>query len=315
MRRRTRQRAVESTKGGGGTKFNNLPEGIDFYRPSAGISRLDIIPYVVSVDNHPEGIDKGDIWQVRTILVHYGVGPEEKTYLCRKTIGKRCPICEYAAKLRKTGEADEETLKSLKPSKRDLYNVIDTEDRDKGIQLWEHSYFLFGARLEEELNESDEEYDGYALPDEGYTLKVRFKEKQLGKSKFYETTRIDFIDRKKQYDDDIVEQATDLDAILNVLSYEELEQIFLGVDDDDDLPTASNTSSSSTTKSEDKPASDSKDKKSKNKATSDSEDVGSEDSDNKCPAGGVFGESTDSLDDCDSCSIWEECIDLKENNE
>ena len=243
MKNRAKARAQErKSSAGGGTKFKNMPQGTTFFNAKKGAMRFDVIPYVISVDNHPSGVDKGDLWYQRTIDVHYGVGPEEKTYLCRKTINKRCPICEYAVKLRKSGEADDETLGNLRARERELYNVIDLDNIDEGIQLFEMSYYLFGKLLEEELTEGDDEYDGFAMPDEGSTLKVRFEEKSMGKTTFCNASRIDFVKRKKQYKDDIVDKAIDLDSILNVLSYDALEAVFMGLDED----TVQDTSSDDT---------------------------------------------------------------------
>ena len=234
MRERAKQRAEERQQSsGGGMKFI-FPEGheVKFFQPKKGTSTLDIIPYEVTVDNHPEGLEAGDLWYRRTIWVHFGIGAEDKSYLCLKTIGKRCPICDARAQMLKDGDADEELIKSLKPKERELYNVIDLDDEKAGVQLWDMSYHLFGKILEDEIREGDEDLAGFADLQDGKTIKVRFGEKKIGKNAFLEATRIDFVDRD-DYDEDILEDVLDLDAILNILPYEKLEAVFLEVEEAD----------------------------------------------------------------------------------
>lgn len=307
MKERAKNRAQERKFGGGGFgfKFANIPNGTSFFKPKKGTHNIDVIPYRITVDDHPIGAAKGEEWYQRTIYVHYNVGPEEKTYLCRKTVGQRCPICEHAAKLRKKNrEEDEEIINALKPKERELYNVIDTDNPDEGIQLFEMSYFLFGKLLETEMNDGDDSYVGFADPTDGYTLKVRFTEKTMGQGNpFLETSRIDFVERKKPYKVDIIDKAVDLDRILNVLSYEELEAIFTGAESPRSFSNKQEEEEENegAKKEQEKPAD--KPKSSKNESSDDME----------CPIEkGAFGVKTDDLDGCESCDLWEKCIEKKE---
>lgn len=228
MRDKARQKATTRNTGGSGFKLS-LESEVEFFIPKKGTFDLDIIPYEVTVDNHPQGIEAGDLWYERTIFVHYGIGAEEKAVLCRKTIGERCPICEHRAELLKDADVDENITNALKPKERQLFNVIDLNDEDKGVQLWEMSYFLFGATLEEELREGDEDWGGFADLEGGYTLKTRFSKKKLGRNEFLEVSRIDF-DERDDYEEDILDDVQDLDSILNVLSYKELQALYLELD-------------------------------------------------------------------------------------
>ena len=234
MREAAKKRASErQNTGGGGTKFN-FPDGVKvtFFKPEKGTMKLDILPYEVTAENHPV-VAAGDRWYQRTIFTHNGIGAEEKSYLCLKTIGKKCPICEVRAKMVKSPDGDEDIIKSLTPKEREVFNVIDLNDEKAGVQLWEYSYHLFGKLLETELREGDDDLAGFADLVDGKTLKVRFKEKQMGKNKFLEADRIDFLDRD-DYDEDILEDVLDLDAILNVFPYEKLDAIFTEMEDDEE---------------------------------------------------------------------------------
>jgi hypothetical protein len=35
---------------------------------------------------------------------------------------------------------------------------------------------------------------------------------------------------------------------------------------------------------------------------------------NRCPFGHRFGVDTDAYDECDECDVWDDCIEVKENN-
>ena len=151
---RARKKA-ERRKSGDWGRAVDIPEGTDKLKLGKVVS-FDIIPYRVSIKNHPEGVEKGDTWFQRTFFIHKDVGPNNKTYLCPKTVGKPCPICEEHAKLRKDPDADDETLKKLRQKERELFNVIDTSDRKKGVQILDISVHLFGKLLEEELNADED---------------------------------------------------------------------------------------------------------------------------------------------------------------
>ena len=340
MRDRIRKRAEEREKqGGGGTKYN-LPSDVNFFQIKRRFA-MDIIPYVVSVDDHPEGVSKGDYWYQRTVWVHYSVGAEEKSYICLKTAKKRCPICEHRAELMKQDKPDEELLKALKPREREIFNVYDQEDPDKGVQLWDVSYHLFGKHLEEEIREGKPEYAGFSEPEGGFTLKVRATEENMGGNKFMEASRIDFEEREP-LDEKILAKALDLDKILKVLSYDELDRIFLELEEPTDKQDAKEEEESSRqqeTKQRrgestgDREA-DSADKARRMEANSTTVDrkpfkellpkeepkeqrqqsarIKAKNNGLECPAGGTFGKDCDELDACRTCEIWEKCLEAQE---
>jgi hypothetical protein len=233
MRDRVRQRTEETEHGGGGTKFD-LPEKVKFFSAKKGTSELDIIPYEISDPRHPEvlsGRSKvGDLIDSRTIWVHGFVGAEEKAYVCLKSVGKACPLCEAQIALSKNTNADPEEAKNLKAKERQVFNVIDLGEKNGPVQLWEFSYHLFGKKLEEEQREN-EDYYGFAELEGGYTLRIRFGEKSIGRGKpFLEATRIDFT-KRDAYEESILDEVVDIDKALKVLSYEQLDKIYNGVPD------------------------------------------------------------------------------------
>ena len=231
---------AESRRNLGGLDTLELPEGVELYKPEKGPVEFDILPYVVSVDTHPE-VKKGEQWYERTYLAHRNIGPEEKFLICPRTIGKRCPICEEHQKLKKDPNAEEEVVDALRAKERELFNVV-MKDGDGSVMILDISTFLFGRKLEEEIREGDEANAAFAELSGGKTLKVRWESKNMGTNKFVEAGRIDFMDRE-DIDPAALEAVVDLDKAMKILSYEEIEKIFqaggdevpenTGVDKDD----------------------------------------------------------------------------------
>jgi gp32 DNA binding protein like len=73
--------------------------------------------------------------------IHYKLGPEGKTNeVCPKTVSReaRCPICEAVAKLyRLNTPEDKELAGRLRNKMRHMFNVIDLNDKEKGVQILE----------------------------------------------------------------------------------------------------------------------------------------------------------------------------------
>ncbi len=240
--RKAAQARAEKSKGGGTTL--RLPDGygdVKFFKVNKPKVMLDIIPYVVSDKRHPDadaGAEVGTLWPSRRYYVHRGVGAEENSYICPlKTFGKPCPICEYASARARQG-GDREELKALRPKARDLYNVIDLDDPDKKIQLFDMSGFLFGDTLTKELIDASDDEQCFAELKGGYSLKLRFEKKSFNRNEFWAVDRIDFVERKKDYKESIIEETVPLDDILVEPDYKTLEKIFLmtegGADEDEE---------------------------------------------------------------------------------
>jgi len=199
-----------------------------------GTRRIDLIPYVVKGDDNPEA-EKGDWHFERTYYVHRNIGPNDQWYVCpAKSAGKPCPICEYRARLAKDPDSDEEEIKALAPKERQLFNVIDVEDREEGIQLWDYSFHTFGKRLDAEVRNADPDEETEYFPDleDGLTLKVAFEEKAMGGGRtFYNASAIGFKKRTKNYDKSILDEVYDLDDMVKIESYDKIKSVFLQIDD------------------------------------------------------------------------------------
>lgn len=230
------QKSIRTSRG-----YLNLPDGIKQYQVEENTKKvtLDILPYIVTDSKHPNRDEvnnialKGDLWYKRPFKVHRNVGVDNESFVCPKSFGKPCPICEYQKKRFNEG-ADKEETKELYPKDRNLYVVSPLEDKKlEGIFVWDMSQALFQDILKESLEE-DSENEVFPDLEEGRSLELSFKWKTFGKSTFPEVRNINFLDRETPYDESILEKIPDLDSMLKVLSYEELSNKFFELEGESD---------------------------------------------------------------------------------
>ncbi len=348
--------AARQTAAGSSYGHLLLPKGISVFKETMGKVHtvVDIIPYEVSDDNHPDKNEKtgvalkGDLWYKRPYKMHRNIGAGNDTVVCLTSIGKRCPICEYRAKMSKEGAAKED-IKALKASERNLYVVIPIgmKDFDEKPYIWDISQYLFQVLLNQEVEERPN-YEVFPDLEVGYTLDIRFEStvipSEKGSSKPFATaSRIDFEDRKEAYDESILDDVPDLDKVLKILSYKELEAKFLELDDEDvqDKPEEEEAPVRSARKrkteveedddeSEEKPIrrrktapepeeepddEEPEEKETKPARTRKPREEPETKTKNRCPHGHKFGVDTDDHKECAACKIWDDCIDEKEANE
>jgi hypothetical protein len=217
--------------------YLNLPKGMSMFKeePGSRVS-LDIIPYVVQTSVHADRDDEygtavpGALWYKVPFKIHRNIGANKDTIVCPTTFKKPCPICEQRAQLIKDGVSwDDDAVKAIKPSNRNLYFVVPkgTKDYNEKVHVWDMSKFLFQDKLDEEIQEN-EEYDTFPDLEEGYTLRIRFSEESFGSNKFASTSRIDFVERKKPYDESILDDLPCLENLLEVKPYKVIEALFFG---------------------------------------------------------------------------------------
>lgn len=222
-----------------GTQFAhlNLPKGVNIFKEEPGTRvSLDIMPYEVTDVNHPDRDEEygiavpGELWYKRPYWLHRNIGANNESVVCPSSAKQKCPICEHRAQLLKDGvDWSDDSVKALKPSMRNLYIVIPKGNKnyDEKPHIWDVSQFLFQDKLNEEIQE-DEEFETFPDLEEGYTLRIRFSEEQIGSNKFADTSRIDFVQRKKQYKESILKDIPALDEILTIPTYKAIEALFFG---------------------------------------------------------------------------------------
>jgi len=211
------------------SSYLKIPEGMQMFKPKAQTFLLDIMPYIAGEGN--EFAQPGAIHWERTYYAHKRVGANGDAYLCpRRNANKKCPICEYRSKLQAKGDdQDEKLIQDLAPKQRQLFIVKNLKDPERGNQLFDISFHLFGKTLDTRIRNSDEEdeWDKFFFAEDGLTLRVGFGEKSFAGVTFYEAETIDFKPRKNQYEDDVIDEMVCLDDMLIVPSYDDLKAVFL----------------------------------------------------------------------------------------
>jgi len=224
--------------GGSGGDWFTLPNGIERWLPDKkGTYLIDILPYEVSTDNHPEdGIESGVLWFRTNFRVHHGIGVKDQSVVCPRSIGKACAICDEVDRLRKEDrDANEDVINSLKGQVFSVMNIKHPDDED-AVAVFALSYGKFDKILKEELQEEENEdhLDFYQCDEGGRTLRVRFSEKTFAGNKYLQATQIQFKEREEMDEDEILEKVVDLDSILNVLPSEKIKTMFLEGEEPED---------------------------------------------------------------------------------
>lgn len=233
-----RTRAEKHTQGGFSATYLRMPEKMKSFRPKAGTYFLDIMPYKVGEGN--PSAEPGMVHYERTYFLHPRVAADGSPYLCPRLTSKSpCPICERRQVLSRSDDpTNEELVKDMAPKERQLFAVINLKEPDKGIQLWDVSYHLFGKLLDARIRNSDEEdgWDTFFALEGGLTLKVTFKEESFGGRTFVAAETIDFRARKEDYDEDTLAMVPCLDELLIETSYKELKAVVLDTAEDEEEP-------------------------------------------------------------------------------
>lgn len=339
--------SAQKQKEGRGRGYLELPKGIKIFRlpDNTRTFSLDFLPYVVTNQKHLERNDAkewampGDLWYRSAYKIHKNVGSENETVVCPRTVGKKCPICEYQRKRIKEG-ADKEEFKLLYPQERSLYLVVPIghKDYEEVPMVWDMADFLFQDTLIEELKESPDSEDFVSL-ETGKTATIRFKWKEIGKNSFPEAVSITFA-KREPYDNDVLDQLPSLDDMIKVQSYEELSSKFFGIEEEDagtlkDIDEEAEEHTPSLRKKKTIPQSEEKEEEKeeapslrRTRPATPKDEVEEEaparrsrsrapeekpSDDDKCPYGHKFGVDTDDYPkDCDKCKIWDDCIEVKE---
>ncbi len=216
-----------------------VPDGMELFSlKKTGKYRIEILPYTVGKGN--QFADEGEQYFERTFFTHRNVGPEENAhYVCLdKTYGKKCPVCEHRAKEAKKARSDEDYIASLAPKERQLFNIFDHDEPEKGAQLWELSFHTFGKLLDLKVKEADEDedFDSFFDPEDGKTLKLTVTEEKMGSNSYKSVKSIDFKDRTEEIPAEVLEGVACLDECVKRMSYDDLYAVLHqeGKDDDDE---------------------------------------------------------------------------------
>jgi len=293
--------ASSASKKGNGSRFATFDWGtkkVEFYKiKDSGDYAIDIIPFKIASKKHPathEGAAVGDEVYNLDYYLHRNVGPKQMTVICpAETLGKPCPICEAAERAKREFGPQSKEFASLKPKHNVMYNVVDPEDKDEKIKIFDVSFALFEQALIETAGakgrRKGKDFIRFGNIEEGWSVSFTANQESFMGAKYFKFTAFDLDQREEPHSKSLIKEAYSLDEYMIVKSYEELEALMTGDADVDD----------------DEPEEDSPPSEEKAEASSPSK---KESGDPKCPAGKKYGKDFDrDSPDCDQCDNWREC--------
>jgi len=207
--------------------------GNKIWKCGEGDHLIDIIPYPAG--KHDPKSKENDWGYILDIWVHYAVGVNQDAYVCpARNYGQPCPICEYREEVRRTDDYDEDLVKELTPKRRSIYNVIsyDSEkETAKGVQIFDVAHWFMEKHISSlaktpvrGAGKSTDSYIAFSDPDEGKSIAFTRK----GSRRNTEFLGHKFVDRNYVIEDDVLNSAFILDECINIYSYNEIKEAFLG---------------------------------------------------------------------------------------
>jgi len=305
---------------------------------------IDILPFEITqkwyenlrtFSGNATGLGVGMIDYKLEVPVHSNVGPDNKKCIClRLAFGKKCPMCEdtFLEYEKSKKDQDKDKLQALKVSWRTFYNIYDYEEEDENnaMKIWSNfSYHLFEKYLLKDVSEEEArigETITFSDCEDGKILSFNGKEKEIGEGKnkttFVEAETIEFENRDESFDEDeTLEETISLDSLLTIPTYDQVQEMYLGMDDDE----GTDELDPEPEKEEKKPA---RKKKTAGKKAKKEEPVKEEpeveeeddppfDTDGDCPFGFVYGKDCNEHDKCqddDGCpqATFEACAEEQE---
>ena len=194
----------------------------DFWsaKPGSKPNRLRILPrWDLDLDN-PEFY--------RETAYHRGLGTEgDKSVVCLLKEGfESCPVCSYVKELYKTKDKEDAVLaKKLKAQVRVLYNIVDLDHLESGVQVW-----LSGVNVQEELIAycANPKYGDITDPESGRNVDLFLTDSKNTKSGYNEYSVQPDPDRSALIDSSWLEHLIDLDSLIKPSSVEEIQSL-LGI--------------------------------------------------------------------------------------
>ena len=215
--------------------YLKLPADIPLWKvEKAGMKIIDLVSFVAEhsnnhygLDSTNKGYDEGDEIYARYYGVHEWNG---KKYVCPRSEDKPCPFCDYQEKLKVNYEENRKAIKDLYPKYRGLYRIL--EDDKKFV--WDSTITSGGSgsfemKYRNDLQDDEKALDSQFL-DDGKSIKLRFVDDTFvdPKGASHEFRKLDcikdYVDRP-DIDPKVADEHVNLNNVLEIKSYEELEQI------------------------------------------------------------------------------------------
>lgn len=239
----------------GASDHLRLPDGVKRMKINAErgvplVKRLAPIPYVVSPAVRNNECEPGYLFWLLNYVCHKVFNGIANIVVCPAAMAKRrCAFCEWRSQAqRQSGlsKDDREMLDKLKPKDMQLYNMLDMDAPNEGVQLWDIAQFNFGKMYASTLAAL---FPAGASPPHpqrlphhpkhGFILQTVFEKTEARGDRrkpdakqidpFTQATRIDWVPRGP-LSREVLEQALVLEDLLIVPSYEETYRAFWGED-------------------------------------------------------------------------------------
>jgi len=172
-----------------------------------------------------------DLAFYRETMNHRNLGLERnKQAICLISEGgSKCPACELKNNLYATKDTgDAEYARSILARTKVYYNLMDLDDLDKGVQIWSSGIDVLEQLL---AFVSNPMYGDIADPQTGRNISLYFTEATKSKSGFNSYRVQPDPERSPLSDPTWLEQMHDLDKMVKMLNYDELEALIYGRED------------------------------------------------------------------------------------
>jgi len=187
-----------------------------------------IVPYRAGVNNplvKKRVIAQGEWVFSLDLFLHSRIGADKKDYVCPKTWGEKCPICDLQYKIFK--ESGKDAASSLRATKRSWMNIAlcDQQGSRYGEMLvFNPSYFLFTEKL---LDAALAKNRGvgilpFADIERGCVISFHTTQEVLGKNKFVDYSSFDFSQRSAPVPQEFLRSAICFEDFLRMPDVNEL---------------------------------------------------------------------------------------------
>ena len=299
---------------------DKFPEGFQMWRCEPGKHIIDVVPFFAGPD-HPRVI-RGEIKEGSSavnvyVWVYKNVGPMNLQIVAPfKNYSQADPIAEYISSMR--GKMTKSEYSEIAPKDRLIFLIYcrdSVEEMEKGIQGWDISPFFIKKNLESlQYDKNTGEIIPYTCLEKGMSIYFEMSsgmftdEKTGDKRKRVDYFGWELIKRKTGIPDNVVEQIFPLDSIIKMRpTYEEIKEAKWPTGGGQSVPDEAHTSSEG---ADDIPEERFMKKETKKEVTGafvKKEAAQSDDNEDVCDYGHVFGVSTNKEDECTDCVKYARC--------
>lgn len=242
--KRTQQQiAHKDDKGGSGGSRVVSGVGLPDWKPTEGVNKFNIIPWVVTNPMYIKAKDDPEFrigdWEIGLdLMVHSYIGDGKKDFLCLAQFGLPCPCCKQMRA--KYDEADETGSTALKEegntlrSKRRTFFVVQpiVKGEPQALALWNASHYSFTGKLWGEANDNPNGGGpvDFANPENGKIVYFRAEvdtNMKKGKNKVFKYEGLKFLDRDFEFDVDLG-TVPSLDKFMVIPKPEDMEAAMFG---------------------------------------------------------------------------------------